>query len=274
MENQPLVSIIIPTFNSESTIKMCLESIIDQSYRNIEIIVVDKKSLDGTLSIVKSISDNIKIYQINAYERCEQLNYGSKRANGKYLYRVDSDFILDPGVVEEAVYSCEKLGFEAICVHNTSDPTISIWSKIRKFERDCYKNDDLNVAARFIRKDIFEKVGSFDEELVASEDYDLHNRILRDGYKIGKIQAEEIHLGEPKSLFEIINKHYYYGKTIKHFLYKNNKRGLMQLNPIRPAYFKNWKKFVYHPILTFGFIIYQIARYFSAGAGYIVSIII
>ncbi|ENN96229.1 glycosyl transferase family protein [Methanocaldococcus villosus KIN24-T80] len=268
-EECPLVSVVIPTYNSEKTIGICLESIKNQTYKNIEIIVVDKFSDDNTVKIAKKYTD--KVFVINAKERSEQLNFGVKMAKGKYIYRVDSDFVLEPTVIEEAVKKCEEEGYDAVCIHNTSDPTISFWAKVRKLERDCYEDDKLNVAARFIRKDAFENVGGFDENLVAAEDYDLHNRLLRAGYKIGRIKSKEIHIGEPKSLWEIIKKHYYYGKTLPKFVEKNKGRGIKQLSPIRPAYLKHWKKFVKHPVLTLGFIIYQISRYGAAGIGYIVG---
>lgn len=267
MADQSYVSIIIPTYNSEKTLVECLESIKNQIYKNIEVIVVDKFSNDGTVEIARKY--RAKIFQIHARERSEQLNFGAKRANGKYIYRVDSDFVLDTTVVEEAVEKCEKEDCDAICVCNTSSPTISFWAKVRKLERDCYADDELNVAAGFIRKDVFEAVGGFDEELVAAEDYDLHNRLLKKACKIDRIESMEIHIGEPKTLCEIARKHYYYGKTIVKFVEKNKGKAVKQLSPIRPAFIRHWRKFIRHPILTLGFIVYQFVKYFSAGLGYL-----
>jgi len=67
----------------------------------------------------------------------------------------------------------------------------------------------LNVVAQFLRKDVFEKVGAFNERLVAAEDYDLHNRLLRHGFRIGYIKSKEIHIGEPRCLLEIARDYYY-----------------------------------------------------------------
>lgn len=264
---KPLVSILIPTYNSEKTLSRCLQSIGNQTYSNIEVIIVDKHSEDKTTQIARQF--NCKVHVVEALERSDQFNHGVEVAQGEYIYRVDSDFILEPTITEEAVNKILEYGYDAICVHNTPDPTISFWSRIRKFEKDMYKEDDLNVAARFIRKDVFQQVGGFNADLVAGEDYDLHNRLLAEGYKIGMIEAEEIHIGEPRSIKEIIDKHYYYGKTIGKFLKNNPQRGVRQMNPLRPAYIKNWKKFLENPHLTFFFIIYQIIRYSSAILGYL-----
>lgn len=268
MESKPLVSIIIPTYNSEKTIDICLRSIKEQTYPNIEIIVVDNYSKDKTREIAKKYSD---LVLLKGGERSAQVNFGVRHARGKYIYRVDSDFVLEPSVVEKAVQKCEIEGFDAVCIHNISDPSVSFWAKVRKLERDCYADDELNVAARFFRKEVFDAIGGFDEELVAAEDYDLHNRLQKAGFKIGRINAKEIHIGEPRSLWEIIRKHYYYGKTLPRFLEKNKEIGWIQLSPIRPAFIKNWRKFMGHPTLTLGFLIYQFIRYFSAGLGYLVA---
>jgi glycosyltransferase involved in cell wall biosynthesis len=269
MKNELLVSIIIPAYNSEETLAKCLESVKKQTYKTIEIIVVDKFSKDRTVDIAKKYG--VKIFQIKAKERTEQVNFGIKNSKGKYVYRIDSDFVLEPTVIEEAVNKCEKEDYDAIAIHNTSDPTISFWSKVRKFERDCYKDDELNIAARFFRKEVFDSIGGFDESLVSGEDYDFHNRLLRKNFKVGRINAQEVHIGEPKSLWEVAKKHYYYGKTLVKFIRKKEYRGMKQLSPIRPAFIRHWKKFIKQPILTLGFIIYQFVRYISGGLGYLVE---
>lgn len=111
--------------------------------------MVDNYSSDHTIDIAQEYG--AQILQ-KGPERCAQMNFGVSKASGKYVYRVDSDFVLEPTVVEEAVDACENLGYDAIAVHNTSDATISFWAKVRKMERDCYREDDLNVAARFWKK--------------------------------------------------------------------------------------------------------------------------
>jgi glycosyltransferase involved in cell wall biosynthesis len=261
----PLVSIVIPTKNSSNTLEATLESIITQTYRSYEIIIIDNHSTDETFSIAKRYTDKINIM---GPERTAQVNFGIKSARGKYVYRIDSDWVLESTVLEQAVKKCEDEGIDAILIHNSDDPTISFWGKVRKFERDMYQQDDLNVAVRFIRKDVFDKVGYFDENMVAGEDYDLHNRIVAAGYKVGRISAREIHIGAPGTLLELMKKHYYYGTTLPEFLAKNPKKGMKQLSPLRPAYIKHWRLFLSHPVMTIGFMIYQAARYSAAIVGY------
>jgi len=268
MKDKPLVSVVVPTFNSERFLEKCLGSVRAQTYPDIEVIVVDNYSVDRTMKIARKYAD---LVLLKGSERSAQVNFGVKHARGEYVYRVDSDSILEPNVVEEAVKKCELEGFDAVCVHNTSDPSVSFWARVRKLERDCYADDELNVAARFSRKEAFERVGGLNENLVAAEDYDLHNRMLKHGFRIGHVKSKELHIGEPRSLLEAARKHYYYGKTVRKFVDANPERGMKQISPIRPAFIRNRKKFAKQPILAIGFVIYQLVKYISAGLGFLVT---
>ena len=267
VEVKPLVSVIIPTKNSENTLRNCLQSIKNQNYKNTEIVIVDNYSIDNTLEIARCYTDSV--YTVSP-ERSSQINFGVKKCSGKYIYRVDSDFVLEPQIISEAVNLAESNDYAAILIHNTSDPTVSFWAKVRKFERDMYDSDDLNVAVRFVRKDAFLSVGGFDPDLIYGEDYDLHNRIIKK-YMIGRISAKEIHLGEYRSLTEIARVNYYYGKTAAKFLKKNSSRGLRQVSPIRKVYLRHYKDFLAHPHLAMGFLIYQVVRYSAGGFGLLIS---
>lgn len=263
----PLVSVIVPTKNSHSTIEKTLESLERQTYPNIEIIVVDNHSSDNTVQIAKA-HEKTRVYEAGN-ERSAQVNLGVRMSLGKFIYRADSDFYVEPRVVEEAVNACETNGFKVITVHNTSDASVSFWSAVRKLERDCYVDDTVNIAARFMEKDAFKTAGGFDESMIAAEDYDLHNRLLRKGYKIGRIQGKEIHLGEPKHLKDVVVKYIFYGKVVDDFVKVNPKESFRQLSPVRMAYIRHWKSFFRNPKLSLGFFVYQYVRYSAAFAGYL-----
>ncbi len=262
--NKPLVSVIVPTKNSAKTLERCLESIRKQTYPNMEIIVVDNYSTDETREIARKYADKVLM---KGNERSAQVNFGVKNSSGKYIYEVGSDFVLEPTVVEEAVELAERLELDGVLIHNTSDPSVSFWAKVRKLERDCYKDDPHHVAVRFLRRDFFERLGGFDERLVAGEDYDLHRRFLEAGGKLGMIKSEEVHIGEPKSLWEIAKKFYYYGKTLGKA--GVDRRAVKQLGPLRSSYLRHWKEFVRHPILTIGFLIYNVVKYGCALVGFV-----
>ena len=264
IKEEPFVSVIIPTRNSEATLQRCLESIKSQSYKNVEIIIVDNYSNDRTRDIARKFDCKVLLKDL---ERSIQVNFGAKAAKGKYLYRIDSDFILDPQVIREAVESAEKHNYDAIIIHNTSDPTISFWSRVRKAERDCYRGDDVIVVARFYRRNVFDTIGGYDESLLAGEDYDFSNRLLMGGYRVGRITPEEVHIGEPKTLADIVRKSYFYGKSIGRFINKNPRRGRQQLNPFRKSYFKHLNNLTSDPVIFAAFAFYQGVRYLAAFFG-------
>jgi glycosyltransferase involved in cell wall biosynthesis len=267
--NNPVVSIIIPTKNSSKTLAACLDSVVNQYYKNIEIIVVDNHSTDSTIEIARKYTSDVYTF---GPERSFQINYGAQMASGKYIYRVDSDFVLEPDVIGAAVYEAEINDYGAVIIHNTSDPTVSFWAKVRKFERDMYDlgSDELKIAVRFVRKDAFLSVGGFDTRMISGEDYDLHNRIIK-RYDIGRINAKEVHLGEYKSLGEVARVNYFYGKNTGFFLRIHKSRGLRQVNPFRKVYLRNYKEFLSHPVLGAGFVVYQIVKYSSATVGLLVG---
>lgn len=85
-ESTPLVSVIIPTYNSQNTIKQCLESISGQTYKKIEILVVDRYSKDATTQIAKQFE--AKVFPFKE-ERSEAKNYAAKKANDEFLLFIE-----------------------------------------------------------------------------------------------------------------------------------------------------------------------------------------
>lgn len=265
---KPLVSVIIPSYNSASTILTTLESVRNQSYKNIEIVVVDKGSKDSTQTIAKKFTKNVYTY---GPERSAQVNFGARKAKGTYLYRVDSDFVLDPEVVAQCVDTCEKEHLDGIAVHNTSAEGLGYWADVRKLERDTYIDEKLIVAVRFFTKDSWLKIGGFDEHLYGPEDYDFHNRFVALGFRWGRISAVERHLGEPKSIGDIWNKHFFYGKQMLAYYRKHPNTALRQFNPIRMSFMRHGKTFLSHPKILFGLIIMQLVKFTAGGVGLVYS---
>ena len=267
VNRQPLVSVIIPTYNAEKYLDRCLKSIKDQTYKNYEIIVVDNNSRDNTKKIAKKYT---KLVFNKGPERSAQRNFGAKKAKGKYVYFVDADFILEKEVISECVNKISE-GFDAIVVHNTPDITISWIAKIRKFETDMYKYNLDHSASRFFKKEIFFKINGYNEKITAGEDYDIQNRINKNKYKTGFIKAEALHLGEPKRFFPHMVKYYNYGKDFVNYRDNNEKESKKQLGFFRGVYIKNWKKFIIHPFLGISFIFYHLSKFIFGGIGYLVG---
>tara|TARA_B100000767_G_scaffold273867_1_gene305252 strand:+ start:3530 stop:4405 length:876 start_codon:yes stop_codon:yes gene_type:complete len=93
LDKEKLVSVIIPTYNSERYIKKCIDSILEQSYKNYEIIIIDNHSTDETVNIIKSYKTNkIKSFSIkNKGQISLSRNLGIKNSNGNWIAFLDSD---------------------------------------------------------------------------------------------------------------------------------------------------------------------------------------
>lgn len=109
--NSPLVSIIIPIFNVSNYISKCIESIINQTLNNIEIICIDDGSTDNSLDIVKKYANDdsrIAIYSENNCGQGVARNLGIEVAKGKYIYFIDSDDLIDKNALFELFKKCEN----------------------------------------------------------------------------------------------------------------------------------------------------------------------
>ena len=96
-----MISVIIPTYNSEKYILDCLNSIFSSTYTNYEVIIVDDGSTDNTINFIKNIRNhNIKIYSCNNKGPGFARNVGIKHSKGKYVFFVDSDDTINSDTFE------------------------------------------------------------------------------------------------------------------------------------------------------------------------------
>lgn len=106
-----LVSVIIPIFNSQAYLKECLNSIVEQTYMKLEIIMVNDGSTDDSLAICREYEEKYKNFIVIDSTNCgvsTARNKGINKATGKYIQFVDSDDILYPTAIEEKVQMMEE----------------------------------------------------------------------------------------------------------------------------------------------------------------------
>jgi glycosyltransferase involved in cell wall biosynthesis len=232
----PLVSVIIPTYNSQKNVKSCLESIINQTYKRIEILVVDRHSSDGTVQIARTLK--AKVFQLKS-ERSEAKNYGARMASGDFLFFVDSDMMLTPRVIADCVNNCLAKGLDGIIV-----PEKSVGEGLLGQWRETEKHSGSNFARfteipRFVKKKNFVAIGGYDEKLVCGEDFDFFQRYQNHGNKIGKIDFQLLHVEGNPSLYSVLSKAYYYGKTIPALVKKSPTATVERYTYLRLASIKN-----------------------------------
>jgi len=266
MDSTPLVSVIVPTRNNANVIEQCLASIQSQSYSDVELIVVDNNSTDGTPQLAAQYTQQIFAA---GPERSAQRNHGVARAHGAFVLLADSDMVLSPCVLEECVARASSdRELKAVVVPEVS-VGIGFWARCKALERSCYTGDDTIEAARFFERETFLRHGGYDEAIHGGgEDWDLPQRIRSSGGRIGRVQAHITHLEGRLSLADTMKKKHYYGKTIHRYFAKHPERARQQLRFFRPAFFRHRHRLIADPAHAAGLLFMKACEFAAGGAGY------
>lgn len=192
--NFPLVSVIIPAFNSEKYIEQTITSALNQTYKNLEIIVVDDGSTDRTLEIVKQLSEKdnrIKYFSIPPAGRPSvPRNFGIQKANGEFIAFLDSDDLWHKRKIANQlkrliespsaafIYSM-SITFGAVSLFSAQYELLPLPFRAAKNRNDLLKiGNTIPLSSVIVRKDNLLDVNGFDEDpLLQIEDYDLWIRL-------------------------------------------------------------------------------------------------
>jgi len=184
------VSVIIPAFNRGKYIRQTVDSVLNQTYPNFELIVVDDGSTDDTRQILEEYGERIRIGEHPQRANRGQsasINLGLEYANGEYVAILDSDDYWEPDKLEAQVAYLEKhpdIGLvygNGTAVNENGDFLYDIFAPGHQERNipdnvllDCYflvPNNSL------VRGEVFEKTGGFDESLRSAQDHDMGIRI-------------------------------------------------------------------------------------------------
>lgn len=187
-----LVSVIVPTYNYDKFLPMAVSSVIDQTYKNIEIIIVDDCSNDNTAQVVKTFSSNM--YNNIRYIRHAKnrgpsatRNTGIDRAKGEYIAFLDADDRWYPKKLEFQLKEFSKnhslglvsTGFSLIDVNKNIEREyfVNTFETQQELMHNLLIKNVVCTSSVLAKKICFEKVGNFDESLQACEDWDMWLRI-------------------------------------------------------------------------------------------------
>lgn len=185
----PLVSVIMPVYNSERYLKEAIESILNQTFQDFEFLIFDDGSTDNSKEIIKEYVDkDDRIVPFFSEVNCGyvvHLNKGIELAKGEFIARMDSDDISLPTRFEKQISRLKEVGNIGII----GSSTITI-DKYGKKNRTDYRESDPDLLRWYtfffnpfshptvmIRKGVFEEVGFYDEDKLPSEDRDLWTRV-------------------------------------------------------------------------------------------------
>ena len=156
-------SVIVPVYNTEAYIGKCLESIIQQTQKELEIVVVDDGSTDGSMQIVEryhQLFDNVRIIKQKNLGQGAARNVGVKAATGHYIYFLDSDDFIEPDTLERCYqcankYDLDVVLFDAsILIENELGAGIKIGNYDR---RSIIKDTDRRFTGRTFLKNYMER---------------------------------------------------------------------------------------------------------------------
>jgi len=250
----PKVSVIIVTWNGEEYIKRCLNSITEDTYKNIECIVVDNGSSDRTTSIISSKFDNVTLIKLSKNEGfCRGVNVGIAHAKGDVILLINQDVIIKTGLIQALIECLESNPMIVIagCKIYNPDGTIQHAGGILHkngltdhfgsgeedkgqydIERDC---DYVTGAVFAFKAELIRKIGFFDKRFSPAyfEELDFCMRAKRAQYRVvytfkgsaihfeststGKFSKRFYYLYHRNRLFFML-KHYTFKYMISDFL--------------------------------------------------------
>lgn len=185
MENTPLVSVIVPCYNDWQYIEQAVNSALNQTYSNIEVIVVDDGSDLRTKKVLKKLEPKITrlLTQENQGQSTAR-NVGIRESKGEYVLVLDSDDYFEFTFVEKAVLALQQSNIKIVACY-----IVRYWNKI-KIDEYHHQGGDLSVlilnnqatGSVMFRKEDFTKVGGYDEAMRKGfEDWEFYIRVLKNG---------------------------------------------------------------------------------------------
>lgn len=245
----PEISVILPFFNAESTLKAATQSILNQNFIDFELLLVDNNSTDGSIGIAKELAKtDVRIRLLNEVKQgvAHAMNCGLKNSKGKFLARMDADDISYPQRLEKQHQFLIKnpeinfVGSEVKYVpHNENT---SGFQRFVNFVNSFHTSEEIELnrfveipivnPTIFFRRELFEKYGAcFDGDF--PEDYEMQLRYLEAGVKMAKL---------PEPLLEW---HDYSTRLTR----TNDSYSTEAFSKTKAAYFRKWSQInnPFHP---------------------------
>ncbi len=199
MDDPTKISVIIPTYNREVTLERAIKSVLDQTYKNFELIVIDDGSTDNTSQIIDKYSGKIRYFSKLHAGVSSARNLGLEKSEGTWVSFLDSDDYWLPGKLERQIeYLTNHPGMMILQTEEQwirNGVPVNPMKKHKKRSgwifRYCLPLCIVSSSAVLIHQKVFNDVGVFDESFPVCEDYDLWLRIATK-YQIGLIPEKLI----------------------------------------------------------------------------------
>ena len=185
----PLVTIVTPSFNQGRFLRRTIESVLGQTYPNIEYLVFDGGSTDASVPLLRSYGERLRWVSQRDGGQADAINQGLRRARGSVLAYLNSDDVLEPHAVNTAVAYLQRhadwdlVYGRAVIVDEHDRPTG--WYETAPFDFDqLLKGCMICQPAAFWRREVMDRIGLFDASLRCALDYDYWLRLAAAGGRL------------------------------------------------------------------------------------------
>jgi glycosyltransferase involved in cell wall biosynthesis len=256
-KSQPLVSIVTPSFNQADFLERTITSVLSQKYPNLEYIIQDGGSQDGSIEIIESYSDRLAHWESKPDKgQSHAINLGFEKTQGEIMAYLNSDDILLPDTIQYVInYFHKHQDVDVVYGHRViideDDKEIGVWVLPKHDSKAIYYADYIPQETLFWRRNIWEKVGGIDNSFQFAMDWDMilrfqdakakfvrlprflaafrvHNK-QKTSHQIGELGIQEMRRLRSRYFddleYEIINKSiksYIRRATLHHLLYRIN----------------------------------------------------
>ena len=216
------VSAVLPIHNGEKFIAKCINSLIRQSVKFNEIIIVDDASTDNSVKLIKKFP--VRLIQLNKnLGRSAARNKGFEESKNEIVFFAEDDAFYGKDFLKYCLpHFKNKKVAGVIGKQFVSNANESIWTKCKDAERKSTFQNYIPFSVWMYRRELFKRAKGFDEKIDYGEDVDLSQRIKKMGFKlVYEPKAKWFHY-EPNSLKKIIQRSWNFGLGIGSFYKKNN----------------------------------------------------
>lgn len=249
------ISVVTACFNSGATLRDCIASVARQTYPDIEHVIIDGASKDDTAAIVAAMAIPQTTFVSEPDNGIyDAWNKGIRRANGDYIWLLNSDDqIFDENTIQDAVEF----------IAENKDPDV-VYGKLKVCEKSTgysyiagrpaslggflYGMQDFCILATIIRKDVFARIGHFNEDYRISSDYDWAIRLFKDRantdivffdriltlFSVGGVSNLRYRVAYSE-VARIVATHYSCGRYLSHRIWSGWRMALMSLLPLARA---------------------------------------
>ena len=219
----PLVSVLMSTYNSETTLERAINSILNQSYKRIEFLICNDGSTDNTKKILDKYSnlyDQVKIVNNkNNVGLTKSLNLLIDKSTGEFIARQDADDYSDPERIKEQIRHSINNKFQAVFTRsynlnkNTSMQKISYLIPYRILVN--FRNPFVH-GTMLINSKIIKKLGGYDESFYFAQDYKLYRDLIDNGIRIKKTRKILYYLNTKNNISSLRKEEQkYYANCVK-----------------------------------------------------------